>query len=139
MADAALADMQRITRLAAEPRAAGDSTKAAIDRAARALRLSYRRARSFWYASPDAAVRAWEADRLRAEELLLIARRRARLQQELQIIEARLNAQSGAHGQVAGAEGRADMSMAGAGVVEPGGLAVEARLIADPRQLGLLR
>jgi hypothetical protein len=90
MGDAILADMQRITRLAAEPRVSDDSAKAAINRAARRLGISFRRARSFWYASPDAAVRAAEADRLRAEEVRILASRRIRLEQELDWIEARI-------------------------------------------------
>lgn len=92
VADAILADMQRITRLAAEPRVSDDSAKAAINRAARRLGISFRRARSFWYASPDAAVRAAEADRLRAEEARILVSRRIRLEQELDWIEARITA-----------------------------------------------
>lgn len=91
MSNAALADMQRIVRSAAEPRAPGDSIKAAIGRAAHALGLSYRRAYDFWYASPSAAVRAHEADRLRNEELRILAAERARLTTQMQWLEMRLN------------------------------------------------
>lgn len=140
MADAVLNDMQRIARLAAEPRAPGDSTKAAIGRAARALGLSYRRARSFWYASPDAAVRAWEADRVRAEERNILASRRWRLEQEILMIEARLNArESGANGSVVGQEGRSVLPVAGPCVDEQSEAVREAGLIPDPRQMALGR
>jgi hypothetical protein len=97
-----MSDMQRIVRLAAEPRAVGDSTKAAIARASRRLQLSYRRCYDFWYATSSASVRAVEADRLRTEELRLLASRRIRLNHELDLIEAQLNAREGrANAQVA--------------------------------------
>jgi hypothetical protein len=50
MADAILAELQRITRLAAGPMEADDNIKSAIARAARRLGLNYRRARAFRYA-----------------------------------------------------------------------------------------
>lgn len=103
MPNAAIADMQRIVRLAAEPRPAGDSVKAAIGRAARVLKIGHRRAYTFWHGY-DAAVRADEADRLRAEELRLLARRRIAIETELNWIEARLNARGEQHGQMAGAQ-----------------------------------
>jgi hypothetical protein len=92
MADAILADMQRITKLAAEPRLADDSVKAAIRRASTRLEITYRRARSFWYASPDTVVRASEAERLRAEEGRFLVKQRMRIEQELDLIEARARA-----------------------------------------------
>ncbi|MGD0109223.1 MAG: hypothetical protein ABSC06_35075 [Rhodopila sp.] len=84
-------EMQAITRRAAEPWAPGDSVKAAIGRAARALGIGYRRARSFWYCE-NVAVRALEADRLRAAELAMLAQRQRRLTHELATIKARLDA-----------------------------------------------
>ena len=62
-----LAEMQAIVRLAAEPRVAADSTKAAIARAAVALRLNYRRAYSLWYRSDKLRVSPEEVARLRTE------------------------------------------------------------------------
>jgi hypothetical protein len=92
MVDTALTvEMQAITRHAAEPWLPGDSVKAAIGRAARALGIGYRRARSFWYGE-SVAVRAIEADRLRAAAALLLTQRRQRLEQELAAIRAMLNA-----------------------------------------------
>jgi hypothetical protein len=84
-------EMQSITRRAAEPWLPGDSVKAAIGRASRALGIGYRRARSFWYGE-TVAVRAIEADRMRAAELALLTQRQLRLVQELAAIGARLNA-----------------------------------------------
>lgn len=65
MCDAIMAEMQSIIRAAAEPWSPGDSAKAAIRRAARNTGLTFRRARTFWYGE-SAAVRAAEADALRA-------------------------------------------------------------------------
>ncbi len=95
MSDAILSEMRDITRRAAEPWSPGDSAKAAIGRSARRLRLTYRRAYTFWYAAP-AAVRAEEADRLRAIDKDLLKQRRENLQRQLAEIEARLDARVGA-------------------------------------------
>jgi hypothetical protein len=57
-------EMQTITRKAAEPLQPGDSVKAQIRRAARALGIEDRRARTFWYGQTE-AVWAHEADALR--------------------------------------------------------------------------
>lgn len=92
MSNVALMDMQRIVRLAAEPRTPDDSVKAAIGRAARSLQLNYRRAYAFWYASDGTSPRAIEADRIRAEELRILANRRIRLERELDWIESRITA-----------------------------------------------
>jgi hypothetical protein len=92
MSDTAIAsEMQSITRNAAGPWQPGDSVKAAIGRAARALGINYRRARSFWYGE-SVAVRATEADRMRAAETLMLKQRRQRLEQELATIKAKLDA-----------------------------------------------
>ena len=91
MSDSILTEMQRITRTAAEPWASGDSVKLGIRRASRTLGISYRRAKAFWYGE-DCSVLAREADRLRIEELRLIAVKRERLEKELHDITARLNA-----------------------------------------------
>jgi hypothetical protein len=91
MSDTAIAsEMQSITRRAAEPWLPGDSVKAAIGRAARTLGIGYRRARSFWYGE-SVAVRAFEADQMRAAETLLLTQRRQRLEQELAALRARLD------------------------------------------------
>ena len=91
MSDSILSEMQRITRTAVEPWASGDSVKLGIRRASRTLGISYRRAKAFWYGE-DCAVLAREADRLRIEELKIIAAKRERLEKELHDITARLNA-----------------------------------------------
>ncbi len=104
MADTIAHEMQAITRRAAEPWLPGDSVKAAIGRASRTLGIGYRRARSFWYGE-SVAVRAIEADRMRAAETLLLTQRRQRLEQELAALRARLD---GAH--QGGVEAAADRS-----------------------------
>jgi hypothetical protein len=103
MPNAALMDMQRIVRLAAEPLEPTDSVKARIGRAARRLKLNYRRAYAFWYASDGTSPRAIEADRIRAEEDRILASRRIRLEQELDWIEARIAAQEGRQNAAMGA------------------------------------
>jgi hypothetical protein len=75
--------MQAIVRLAAEPRTAADSTKAAIGRAAAALQLNYRRAYSLWYRADRLRVTPEEAARLRAERDRLLLLRHARLEREI--------------------------------------------------------
>lgn len=142
VADAILADMQRITRLAAEPRVVDDSAKAAINRAARRLGISFRRARSFWYASPDAAVRAAEADRLRSEEMRILASQRIRLEQELDWIEARIVARE-SRGNEASSKSLAQRQMApllplqGTRVDEPRKGTGAEGVIQDRRQIAL--
>lgn len=89
MPDVAL-EMHAIVRFAAEPPRPGETAKAAIRRAARRLRISYRRAYTFWYRQP-AAVRAEEADALRAARLDLLALRQRQLEHELLAIRAELN------------------------------------------------
>jgi hypothetical protein len=92
MSDTAIAsEMQSITRNAAGPWQPGDSVKAAIGRAARTLGIGYRRARSFWYGE-SVAIRATEADRMRAAERALLAERERYLTHELTIIKARRDA-----------------------------------------------
>jgi hypothetical protein len=89
MSDPIIVEMQAITRLASEPWEPGDSVRVAISRAAHALGLSYRRARSFWYGDA-VSVRAFEADQIRAAERAFLVKRRRRLQRELTVIEERL-------------------------------------------------
>ena len=60
-----LREMQEIVRGAAGAPQWGDTKQAGIARAARRLGLSFRRARSLWYAEPGVKVWADEADRLR--------------------------------------------------------------------------
>ena len=82
--DALVAEMQDIVRMAAEPRPPVDSSKGAINRAARALGITYRRARSFWYGHTEKVlVREAEAERLRAEHQRLLLARIARLECEI--------------------------------------------------------
>lgn len=90
MTDPVAVEMQAIVRLASQPWEPGDSVKVAIARAADVLNLSYRRARSFWYLEL-VAVRAVEADRMRAAERVLLAKRYRLIQHELAAIEVRLD------------------------------------------------
>ena len=94
MSSSLIDEMQRIVRAAAEPRPCGDSVKSAIGRAARALRLNYRRAYTFWHGY-QATVLAEEADRLRELDKALLLERYARLESELATLEAQINARSG--------------------------------------------
>jgi hypothetical protein len=86
-----LEEMQAIVRLAAEPRTAADSTKAAIGRAAKALRLNYRRAYSLWYRSDKLRVSPEEVARLRAERERLQLLRLDRLEREIAETKRLLN------------------------------------------------
>ena len=81
--EALLREMQAIVRLAAEPRVAADSTKAAIGRAATVLQLNYRRAYSLWYRSDKLRVSPEEIARLRAEHERLQRLRLERLEREI--------------------------------------------------------
>ena len=72
--------MQRWVREAAEPAMPGESVKAAINRAARALHMPYARARAHWYGL---------ARMVPAEEYLTArARRQAVLQQRIDAMQA---------------------------------------------------
>lgn len=99
------AEAQQIVRMAAEPWAAGDGIKAGIDRAARRLNLSYRRARTFWYGA-HCAVLAAEMDQLRARRAFLLGERMKRLDAERALIAARLEALKGSHADVVARMGR---------------------------------
>jgi hypothetical protein len=90
MRDPIIVEMQAIVRLASQPWEPGDSVRVAITRAADVLGLSYRRARSFWY-QEVVSVRAVEADRMRAAERVLLAKRYRVIQHELAAIEVRLD------------------------------------------------
>lgn len=92
--DTIVSEMQGIVRRAAEPGTPGENIKGAINRSARRLGLSYRRADTFWYGR-RCAVLALEADRLRAAELSLLVERRARLTAELSQVTARINVLEG--------------------------------------------
>ena len=140
MSDAILTEMQRITRTAAEPWSSGDSVKLGIRRASRTLGISYRRAKAFWYGE-DCAVLAREADRLRIEELRIIAAKRQRLELELEAITTRLNARGKwGNGEGVGIFGGQVLGAADLQVVEANPVVrgeVEGR-IEDPRQGRLL-
>jgi hypothetical protein len=82
-----IAEMQAITRAAAEPVGPGDSVKGQITRASRRLGLGPRRAETFWYGH-RARILAEEADRLRQAMTRLRAERRARLAHELRSLGA---------------------------------------------------
>lgn len=80
-------EMMQIVRGAAEPWHPGDSVKVGIGRAARRLGLGYRRAQSLWYGTAP-AIRADEADKLRAARLVLAGERIHRLQIEIETLRA---------------------------------------------------
>lgn len=80
-------EIRAIVRSAAEPCPPGDSVKGAISRAARALGLSYSRARAHWYGLAR-LIPAEEADALREARIQLIRDRAARLRAELVALEA---------------------------------------------------
>jgi hypothetical protein len=84
-------EMSGIVREASQPCAPGESVKALIRRAAIRLGLPHRRARALWYAEAR-AIRAEEADRLRAAQAALLADRARRLQAELALLHSRLAA-----------------------------------------------
>lgn len=133
MSDAIVAEMQTIVRRAAEPWRPGDSVKAAIDRAARRLGIGFRRARTFWYGVP-CAVRAAEADLLRAADLQGLRVRREALAAEMAEIEARLVARERAADGLAASTlpaGRAGLPVAGEGLDPAGSLVRKARLEPD--------
>lgn len=80
-------EMQGIVRSAAEPWQPGDSIKAALYRATRALGLPPSRVRKFWYSQADTW--GWEADRLRAWASYADARKSERLHAELKALQER--------------------------------------------------
>ena len=91
-------EMSRIVRTFAEPWQPGDSVKAGINRAARRLRLTYRRATTFWYGR-QCNVLATEADQMRAAyasplgvELRAFAERAAELRERQNALRGRLHA-----------------------------------------------
>jgi hypothetical protein len=72
-----------ILRLAAEPYGPQDNKKSLIAKAAKALSLTYSRAKRLWYAEDDSPLRAEEAARLRAEQERLYQERLQRLRREI--------------------------------------------------------
>ena len=84
---AVIEEMRAIVRQAALPAMPGDQVQAAIGRAARRLKMEYGRARSMWYGDRRVAVRADEADRLRALHLKRQEARAVELRAELATIE----------------------------------------------------
>jgi hypothetical protein len=90
--DSLVAEMQGIVHLAAEPLRPCDNVKSLIGRAADALGISYRRARSFWYGSTEQVlVRDEEAARLRAERDRLRLAKLERLEREIQELRTLLH------------------------------------------------
>lgn len=79
-------EIHRLVREAAEPAIPGERVTGAIQRAARALGLSYARARSHWYGLAR-LVPAEEADALRLARIQLNRERVARLRAELAALE----------------------------------------------------
>jgi hypothetical protein len=89
--DALADEMSEIVREAMQPWGPGDSTKAALVRAHRALGISFRRARSFYYHEPVALL-AQEADRLRAWRRDYVAREVAAAEIRLTLLRERQQA-----------------------------------------------
>ena len=87
-------EMTAIVREAAEPSVLGEHIAAAIDRAARRLGLSYRRAKAYWY-QETRLVPAHEADKLRRARRQMMRDRAARLNAELATLQLRLSALDG--------------------------------------------
>lgn len=130
--EAVVLEMRAIVRRAGEPWQPGDSVKAALRRAARKLGLSYRRTKTFWYGEP-CSVRAVEADRLRAVDLALLREQRNRLEADLNLTEARLNAREGGNAMASKAHGMAIFVDRAEGI-ERGGVARKARLSGEPHR-----
>lgn len=82
-----LRQCQGIARTAAEPWNPGEGVEAGIRRSARRLGLSYRRARTLWYAQPCRLLFA-EVQRLRQWHDEWLTRRVGRLADELAILQA---------------------------------------------------
>jgi hypothetical protein len=85
---ATVTEMQAIVRFAAEPTRAGELVKAQINRAARILGLTPRRAETFWYGRPG-RVLAEEADAMRAWREHAKRTRRDRLLAEIAELDRR--------------------------------------------------
>lgn len=83
------AELQGMVRGAAEPWSPGESVKAAIRRAARALGMKPRRAEQAWYRQP-AAWRAAEVETIRARHRDVLLARLERTRREAAAIEAML-------------------------------------------------
>ncbi len=81
-----VSELQEILREAANPPRAGELVKAQINRAARVLGLTPRRAETFWYGRPT-RILAEEADRLRAWRAARAKRTRDRLLAELAALD----------------------------------------------------
>jgi hypothetical protein len=84
-------EARAILRLAAEPYGPQDNKKSLIAKAAKALSLTYSRAKRLWYAEDDSPLRAEEAARLRAEKERLYRLRLARLRAEIDETERLIN------------------------------------------------
>jgi hypothetical protein len=94
---AALLEAHYIVREAAEPWTPGDSVKAGINRAARVLDLSFRRAKTFWYCAPEGRVGADEIDHLRRRHHELLETSCGALDAERSVIAAKLSALEETH------------------------------------------
>jgi hypothetical protein len=87
-------EMRSIVHQAAQPRAAGDSVKAAIGRAARRCGMGYERTRAIWYGRAR-AILAEEADALRRFRAEQDRQHLATLRAEIALVEARLRGRDG--------------------------------------------
>lgn len=83
------AEAQALVKLAAEPREPGESEKAAMNRAARRLGFKPRRVVQAWYRQP-AAWLSTEMDVMRERATEALRARQARLEAELEALNARL-------------------------------------------------
>lgn len=84
-----VAEAQALVKAAAEPREPGESVKASINRAARRLGFSLRRVVQAWYRQP-AAWLSTEMDVMRERATEALRARQARLEAELEALNARL-------------------------------------------------
>ena len=93
-----VAEAEALVKEAAEPREPGESVKASINRAARRLGFKPRRVEQAWYRQP-AAWLSTEMDVMRAKAAEAMRARQARLQAELDALEARLALLPGVSGE----------------------------------------
>lgn len=113
MSDTIVLEMQQIVRTAAEPWEPGDSVKAGVRRAARRTGLTFRRAETFWHAKVrPAAIRAVEADALRAWHAAWLERQAEWLEEQAQLYRARREALEARRG-IAYRQGDLGLSHAG--------------------------
>jgi hypothetical protein len=101
-----LEEVRDILRLAAEPFSPADNRKSLIARAAKALHLTYSRAKRIWYAEDTCPMRAEEVVRLRAEADRLLRAKLARLEREIATLRRQIDAAAEEGSGLAGGQDR---------------------------------